>query len=181
MALVDDFKSSGGNFGRIGEGTFPARITQIIDLGMQENTYEGDTKVQHKIWMTFELPTETIEIDGEQKPRWLSKEFTMSTSDKALLMRVLNAIFTKDELAKVESMEECLGKALLVEVGTTSGGKDKWINSSRMIGGMTVADLSQKPGYYWLDNPDHNIFDSLPDFLKEKINTRIGADDDIPF
>ena len=176
MGIVDDFK--GSSIERIGDGTYPARIAQVIDLGLQKNEFEGQTKIQPKLWITFELPTETIEVDGEEKPRWLSKEFTKSTNDKSLLMKVLNSVYTPKELEDVESFEDLLGKALLVEIGETSGGKDKWINSSKLMKGMKVDELVNPTKYFSLDNPDQEVFNSLPDFLQEKITS---GEDYAPF
>ena len=63
------------DYGRVEDGTYPARIVRIIDFGMQYATdwktgevkkYEdGNDVVQHRVWIDFEFPTETIEIDGE--------------------------------------------------------------------------------------------------------------------
>ena len=164
MSLVEDFKGSGTTFARIGEGSFPARIAQILDIGTQEDTYEGVTKQVQKLWITFELPTETIEIDGQEKPRWLSSEFTKSTSDKSRLIKVINAT-----MPDAEEFTDLLGKPCLVEIGTTSGGKDKWTGSMKLPKGMGVAELANPPVYFDILDPDQAIFDKLPDFLKDKI------------
>jgi len=177
MGILDDFK--GKDFERIGDGTYPARIVNVIDLGEQENTFEGETKIQDKVWIEFELPTETITIDGTDKPRWLGKEFTKSTNKNALLMKVLNALYTPKELEEVESFKDLVGKALLIEIGETAGGKDKWIGSSKLMKGMTVPELVNTPKYFDLENPDQEVFDSLPNFLQDKIG--LTKSDKVPF
>ena len=172
MSIMDKYKTAGGgDNGRIGDGTFPARIVQILDLGKQEDEWKGEVKVRDKLWITFEFPTETITYDDKEgktitRPRWLSGEFTKSTGDKAKLTPIIKA--TNPEAA---SFEDLLGCALLVEVGTTSGGKDKYASAMALPKGMTVAELDNETKYFDMNNPDSEVFDSLPDFLKEKIQS----------
>ena len=165
MSLLEKYKGSGTQ-SRIGEGTFPARIVQIIDLGTQEDEWKGEVKHINKLWITFELPTETMVIDGEEKPRWLGSEFTKSTNEKARLTKVINAA---DKEAS--SFEDLLDKPLLVEVGTTSGGKDKWIGASALPRGMAVAEAANPIRYFDMDAPNEDVLNALPDFLQEKIRS----------
>lgn len=177
MGIVNDFKG-GGDFGRIGEGTFPARVVQVIDLGRQEGEYQGVPTCKPTLWITFELPTETITIDGVEKPRWLSKEFTKSTNEKAWLMKLMTGLYTSDEIDDVETFEDFLGRPLLVEVGTTSGGKDKLVGCTKLVAGMKVAELYNDTKYFDIESPNTDVFESLPDFLQEKIKE---SPDCVPF
>jgi len=165
MSLLEKYKG-GSVQSRIGEGTFPARIVQIIDLGTQEDEWKGEVKHINKLWITFELPTETMVIDGEERPRWLGSEFTKSTNEKARLTKVINAT-DKD----ASSFADLLDKPLLVEVGTTSGGKDKWIGASALPRGMKVEEAANPISYFDMDAPDDEVLNSLPDFLQEKIRS----------
>jgi len=174
MALVDDFK--GSDIPRIGEGSYPARIVQVLDLGKQEDDYKGKVTVRDKIWITFELPTETITIDNEEKPRWISKDFTKSFGEKALLTKVLNAAFDTSEVPEIESFKEFLGREMLIEIGSTSTGKDKWIGAMKLPKGMSVAPLANNTVYFDMDNPDADVLNSLPDFLQEKITSSESYD-----
>jgi len=176
MALVDKFKGSSKDFGRIGEGTFPARIVQVIDLGRQNTEYKGEKSVKDRLFLTFELPTETIEIDGKTKPRWLSGEFTKSTNEKAKFYKILMAAYPD-----AEDFKDLLGKPLLVEVGTTSGGKDKFMSAMPLPKGMSVAELQNEAKYFDIHNPDKDVFDSFPDFLKTKISESLDWNLDVPF
>jgi len=182
MSLVEDFKGGGG-FGRIGEGTFPARIVQVIDLGLQENEYKGETSIKEMLWVTFELPTEQIVVDGAEKPRWLSSQFTKSTNEKSNLYRVVMAAHPE-----ADTWKDLLGKPLLIEVGTTSGGKDKWTGATPLPKGMGVAELSNPPRYFDIEKPDLDLLNSLPDFLRDMITgsesfNKDGAlvEKDVPF
>jgi len=163
MKLIDKYKGSGVE--PIGEGTFPARISQVLDLGRQKNEYEGRETNKPTLWITFELPTETINVDGVDKPRWLSSEFTKSTNDKAKLFKVVKAVDDNE----LKEFSDLLGKGLLVVIGTTKGGKDKFAGATALPKGMAVAQLANKPVYFDIENPDFDIFNKLPKFLQDKI------------
>jgi len=175
MTLLKKFAGSGKKFPAISPGTYPARIAQIIDLGVQEDTYEGETKENPKLWVTFELPTETINIDGEDKPRWISREFTKSTSERALLTKLIMVV-NED----AESLDDLLGKALFLETGLTSGGNAKCTGYAKPMKGFTVPELSKEAELFDLDNPNQAVYDKLPDFLKEKIDNRILEESEEP-
>ena len=193
---------------RIGEGLYPARLVQVIGLGWQvELDYKtgnpakdknGNELIRQKVYLTFELPTETIEVDGEQKPRWISKEYTLSFFEKAALVSVIKALSTG--LAKpAESLDELLTQPCMVQIGSTSGDKDKIINVTPPMKGMSVGELVNKAASFDPDDPDSEVYDKLPQFLKDKIDNAVPPskpkvtktakaappaefnDDDIPF
>lgn len=55
----------------------------VIDLGEQWS--EAFQKTNHKVMITWEVTDESTTIDGEEKPRVISKEYTLSLSQKATL------------------------------------------------------------------------------------------------
>ena len=170
---------------RIGEGTYPARIVRILDFGMQYATdfktgevkkYEdGNDVVQHKVWIDFELPTETIAIDGVDKPRWIGKEYTVSNHEKAALQALLKAADPGGKATlKGRNVTGLLGLPLMITVGSTSTGKDKISNVSSLVKGMTVDALANPTLFFDLDSNDRKTFDSLPDWMKKRIQEGVG-------
>jgi len=168
MSLLEKYKS-GTDFGRIGEGTFPARIIQVFDLGKQEGEWEGKPTSTNKLWITFELPTETIEVKGEEKPRWLSSEFTRSTNEKSKLFKIINACGGE----KLNEWSDLLDKEVLIEVGSTRNQKDKWLNAMAVPKGMSVEALSKKPVFLDIQEMDFDIFNTLPKFLQDKFTDSV--------
>ena len=187
------------DYGRVGEGSYPARITQIIDLGYQvqtdwqtgeEKTWDdGSVMKKPEVFITYELPTETITVDEEEKPRWLSKTYILSNHEKAALTGVMNA-------AKVEStnVADLLDKPVGITVGTTSGGKDKITAVAPMMAGVDVAPLAKTATVFDLDNPNMEVYGKLPNFIKEKLegvmkdvqspetgDDGLDKDEDIPY
>lgn len=167
--------STGKKFERIGEGTYPGRLVQVIDFGLQQETDwqtqevklddNGNEVWKPKVWLTFELPDETIEIDGEDKPRWISKEYNLSFHEKSALTAVVNAMSTGGE----KTLADFLGKAALIQVGSTRTNNDKIVGVTKVIKGMTVGELQNDPVSFDFSDPDRKVYDGLPNFMKEKI------------
>jgi len=178
MALVDKYAKSGGGFPPIGQGTYPARIVQILDLGTQEDEYKGEKKLHQKLWITFELPDEIINVKGEDKPRWLSSEFTKSTNEKSRLYKVIQAV-----APDAEDWTDLMDKGLLVQVGVTSGGKDKFIGAMPAPKGMEVNPLVNPQKYFSMegDGFDADLVEGLPNFLQEKIKLSPEYRAGVPF
>ena len=58
---------SGIEFKKLEDGVYTAVSSMLIDLGIQNNEKFG--KKQRKIIIVWQIIGETIEIDGEEKPR----------------------------------------------------------------------------------------------------------------
>ena len=95
--------SNKGDFKQVEPGSHLARCYRIIDLGTQQDEWQGETKHFRKVMIEWEVPAETIEIDGIQKPLTISRWYTASLGKKANLRRNLegwrNKAFTDEELA----------------------------------------------------------------------------------
>lgn len=204
MALVA--KTGGSNkqkdMGRVEEGTHPARIVQVIDLGTQIQTdwksgevltYEdsGDVITKKEVMVTFEFPNETIEIGGEEKPRWLSKRYTNSLHEMASLTKLVKAVEPKFKGSQYD-LTDLLEKPVMATVGTTSGGKAKITGTTSVPKGFDVPELQNEAKVFGMDDPDQEVFDSLPNFLQEMINKSLertpgesfagnDPDEDTPF
>ena len=89
----------------IEEGIFDGVCSKIIDLGTQYSEIFKNSA--HKIRIFWEIVGETIEINGEQMPRLVSKEFTLSLNEKSKLRQALQSwrgkAFTAEELQGVRS------------------------------------------------------------------------------
>ncbi len=94
-------KSSGKQADPISAGVHPAVCTSVIDLGTQD---PGNPKFRpsRKVMIGWELPYETINIEGKDVPRSISCEYTLSLGKKANLRAMLESwrgrAFTPEEL-----------------------------------------------------------------------------------
>lgn len=174
---------------RVEDGAYPARVVQIIDFGKQIETdyktgepkvYEdsGQPVIKHKVWINFELPTETIELNGEQRPRWYGKEYTVSSHEKSALAGLLKAVDPKGEhTSHGRNAKGILGLPVMITIGSTSSGKAKVAGVSAVPKGMTVDELANGETFFDLDNGDIETFESLPQWMQDRIVNGVDFDD----
>lgn len=124
MALTIS-ESGGGNYEQVPVGTHNATCYMLIDVGTHDETFEGETKKRHSIFIYWEL-NEAKMTDG--RPFSIMKQYTLSLNEKSALFKDLCAWrkkrFTDEELAGFD-LTSVLGFTCDVEVGLTSGGKAK--------------------------------------------------------
>jgi hypothetical protein len=196
--------NGGGSFTPAPLGTHVARCFRIVDLGTQHGEYKGQPTRRSQILVSWELPDELIEIEGEQRPITTSRFYTNSLGEKANLRKDLESwrgrSFTDDELQKFD-LESILGKPCLLTIVGGENGKTKVATVSGLPRGTTCPDQINDIFSLWLDEWDEDKFESLSDGVKGIIKkseeyvesngdpghyappTRMAApdDDDIPF
>ena len=193
-----EYKGKGGkDFGVVEAGTYPARVVQVIGLGEQEQ-FDWQTKestgYKPRVAITFELPTETIEIDGEQRPRWYFKEYGLSDYKDAPVNKLTAALAPSK---KVTNLAKLVGEACLITTAFTNSGKVKITGVSPLMKGMDVEPLQNPTKVFDPDEPDLEVYKSLPKWVRDKIKEgkkykgsklemmvatdEADLDDDIPF
>jgi hypothetical protein len=201
-------KDTGGkDFKKVPPGAHFAICNMVVDCGLQEG-FGG--KPQHKVYLRWEVPDERVsyEKDGRQVegPCALGSMYTLSLSEKATLRKTLEnwrgKAFTADEL-KGFDIAQVLGKCCQIMVTHSEDGK--YANVTGVMGisrdqkaRSVDAKPENKPVAFSLDEYDERTFQTLPNWLKEKIENRLAAptepppssgntgrdddlDDDIPF
>ena len=165
--------------GRVEDGLFPARIVQILDLGIQKNEWQGEEKIQHQVRITFEFPTEKVMVDDVERPRWLGKNYTVSNHEKSALFALLKAADPDGSVTnKGRNVKAMLGLPLMVEVGSTGTGNAKIANTSRLMKGMTVAELENEPQFFDMsDASTFDVFEKLPKWIQEIIQGGVEFDE----
>ena len=161
-------------------GNYPARVAQVIDLGLQaQRPYEGKEKAPaNEIMVTYELVTEFLEDeDGnpdESRPRWISERFPLFSlkSERAKSTGRYLAIDPGVDCGGDWSL--LVGKPCLVAVvNNVSKSNGKTYNNvggvSQPIKGMVVPELVNEPKVFDLESPDLEVFESLPDWIKDII------------
>jgi hypothetical protein len=165
-------------------GNYPARVAQVIDLGLQaQRPYEGKQKAPvNEIMVTYELVTEFLQDedgnDDETKPRWISERFPLYSlgSDRAKsTIRYLALDPGKDCDGDWSLM---VGKPCLVAVvNNVSKSNGKTYNNvggvSLPIKGMVVPELVNQPKVFSLDEPDMEVFGALPEWIQEIVTSNL--------
>ncbi len=145
----------------------------IADLGDQYNeTYK---KTQRKVVFSFDIPSETVVIDGEQKTRQLSKWLTFSVNKKSTLYKMLNA-WMNTSLSEQEMREidlfTLIGRGCQVQVTVSEDGAHNNIaNIMALPKGLPAPASDTKPITYDIDEDGFKgeIWDALPDWVKSAV------------
>ena len=145
--------------------------TRIIDLGSQYN--EKFDLTQHKIMLTWEVADDMIEVDGEMKPKMISKEYTLSLSDKANLRRDLEAwrgkAFSDTELMGFDLIN-VLGKTCQLQVLQNDRGYAYIGSIMALPKGTPSVEPATQTIYFDLENKSClTMIDNLPTWISDKI------------
>ncbi len=196
MAITAKTQSNSKKFEIIPAGSYPARCYSMIELGTNEETYQGVSKMVNKVRITWELPTETMVFKEERgpEPRVISKEFTLSMHEKANLRAFLEnwrgKSFTEKE-AEAFDVTNLLGVPCLLSIthkAATNGNTYANISSVSLLPkGMECPEMINERQELSFDDFNQELFDQLPDFIKEKISmsdeykTLKPSEDVVPF
>lgn len=169
--------SGGGDFKLPPEGNHLAVCFALIDMGMQESSYNGETKVQHKIRVGWELHTDERLEDGRLFSVW--KNYTASLHEKATLRQDLERwrgrSFTAEELEGFD-LKAVVGVPCLVQVThkTVEGGKTyaNVTGVSSLPRGMPKPERENDLQVYDPDDPKYADASILPEWLQEKLGAQ---------
>ena len=164
-------------------GNYIARCYKMLHIGTNLETIDGKTQLMNKVRIGWELPTETKVFDeakGEQ-PLVIDQEYTLSMNEKSNLRKMLASWrgqdFSEDQ-AKSFDITNLIGKPCMVNIihkpAKTGDKVYQSIGSvSPMPKGVPCPDQVNKNQILQYDNFDTNLFDSLPDFIKNKVLTSV--------
>jgi hypothetical protein len=171
-------KDTGGSFTPCPAGNHVAVCYAVLDLGTQHSdafTWEGKSipeSTRPQVMLMWEIPAETVEVDGEKKPAVISKFYNAFFNDKATLRQHLESWrgrqFTEEELCGFNIMN-VLGKGCMINVVHDAKGKAKITSVSALPKGM-VAPKPTNP-LVTIDMDDFNqvSFDSLSEGIQNII------------
>lgn len=154
-------------------GTYMAICVGVYDLGEQQTEFQGKTRYSNQMMFTFELSGVTIEVDGERKPRQLSRRFNVSTSKKSNLRRFLTSwrgkAFTDEEIRAFDT-DTLLGRTAMLQIVHDESGEYANIDGVMQIPrGMPVPTTDSELYKFNLDAWDDKEFAALPEWVQETI------------
>lgn len=165
------------SFEMVPSGSHVARCYQVIHIGTIPEEYQGEHKHLNKVRIGFELPLEMREFNEgeEKKPMSISREFTLSLGDKSNLKKFVEGMC--GEVPEDFDVESLIGKECLITIVHKSkskgGQRADMTTASPLPKGMECPPAINKPKILNFDNFDHELFMSLPDFLKDKIRSSL--------
>ncbi len=178
MSLIAK-ETGGAKSPPIEAGTYPARCVGVVDLGIQHNTFNN--KDQEKVLLMFELPTERITVDGEDKPRWLSARYTMSLHEKASLRKTLDAwrgkAFTAEELCGF-NLASVINAPCMLTVTNVEKNGSTYANISgvsKIMKGMEAPALENEPIIFDMEAENaEEVKKKLPQWVQNVIEESVS-------
>ena len=165
-------------------GPYPARLVQIIDLGLQpQRPYKGVEKPPaHELMVTYELSDAfMIDKDGndlEDKPRWVSETFPLNNISADLAKSTKRYVAFDPNISDGGDWSKQIGKPCTVNI-VNNESKGKIYDNVDSVAPMRARDAAKLPELvnpsrvFDLDNPDMEVFKSFPDWIKEKITSNL--------
>lgn len=162
------------------KGSHLGILVRVLDLGLQPRPpWDGEEKAPaYRIRLTFELPNVKINIDGEDKPRWIDKELNVSTFKNADMVKYYDVLDPENK--HKGDWAELIGSSCAVVVVHNPGkgkheGKifDNVTDITPLMAGIPVPELENEPVVFDLGSPSVDIFNALPEFIQNKIKSNL--------
>lgn len=173
MSLVIKDKK-GPSFPPIDAGVYSSVCVGVIDLGEQYS--EAYKKYQDKVLFIWELPDVTVEVEGEQKPRWLSKDFSATLNTKSKLSEFLvqwrGKPFSDGELRGGFDVSSMLGMGCLLQVIVEEKDGRQFNRITGVMGfpsGMEAPTTSSELLLFDMDTLEESVLEKVPEWIVERI------------
>ena len=159
-------------------GSHIAVCYQVIELGTQQDNFEGKITNRFKIWLGWEIADEVME-DG--RPFMIGKEYTLSSDSRSILRQHLESWrgkpFEDAELGPEGSFEiqHIIGVGCMLGVEhytKQSGDQGARVKTlMRMPKGSDAPRLNNEAQYLSLDRGEfeRELFDSLGEWMRTRI------------
>lgn len=152
-------------------GQYLAVCVGVYDLGEQYS--EKFKNYSPKIMISFDIPTLTIEVDGKQEPRQLSREFTISGKNNSKLRAFISSWngtqYSDEAFGEFDPLTQ-IGKPAMINVLLNETGEYANIDTIMPLFPGLPAPTSPTPLRVWdMDNWDDKAFEDLPAWVQEKI------------
>lgn len=171
---------SGGNFELVPQGQYTARCYRVIDLGTQENEWQGEKYMSRKVMLFWELLKDS---DGERPTPEASdnvftmlKEYTLSFNENSNLYQDVTSWLGKELEDEEYNVDDLLGKYAQLQVmhktikqGKNAGKKKAIVNGLFPHTSKTKPKAENKDELFEVESPDMDVMDNLPEFVQNKI------------
>lgn len=191
MALNAKTAAGGGggmNYTPLDPGTYPARLVQLVDVGLQnQRPYQGQEKPPaREIMFTYEFVDEfMLDEDGqeqEDKPRWISEFMPLFNleSERAKSTHRYKAL--DPTLEHDGDFTQLMGTPIMVTIVQNPGkGKNQGkifeniaeVTPMREKDARRCPELVNEPVVFDLEDPDPKVFLNLPRFVQDKVKANL--------
>lgn len=168
MKIGDKVKAS---LPPIAPSMYPAICVGVIDIGEQYSEFYK--KYSDRVVFAWDIPSLTVEIDGEQKPRQISKTVTFTASKKGALRKLLsgwNGVQYTDEQFKALDLFAQIGRPCCINVVLSDDGKYSNVDTvTPLVAGLPAPRTATPPFKWDMDEWNDAAFDALPEWARERI------------
>lgn len=152
-------------------GQYLAVCVGVYDLGEQYS--EKYKNYSPKLMITFDIPSVTIEVEGKQEPRQLSREFTISGKNNSKLRAFIsswNGVQYSDEAFGEFDPLTQVGKPAMINVLLNETGEYANIDTIMpLFPGLPAPSTTTSFKIWDMDKWDDNVFAELPGWVQDKI------------
>lgn len=174
--------SSAGAFQDPAAGTYAGVCVRVIDLGTQENEYEGKKSLKRQLMLGFELHGESVDTEGNgymlgddgkpdpKKPFLVSAWLTASFHEEATLRKYMEswrgAAYSEEQITEFEHVgfdwSLMLNQPCMVKMETNAKGKVRIKGISKLQKNLVKPVAVNQPVVFILDEFDPQVFEALP-------------------
>ena len=175
-------------------GTYMSVCVGVIDLGEQYRQFDKQKqgKYAEECMFIFEIPSERVQVDGEDKPRWLSsKRYTVSLHERSALYQMLTSWRGKalsdaelDPAGDGFDLMQMAGQGAMLSVSVAEKDDGSRHNKIEAVTGFPKGIPVPKPESEILvfdaDDPDMEVFGKLPEWIQDVIRKSTQFADNAP-
>lgn len=170
--MAIDFKGEKKPKELLPAGAYIATIYSVVQLGTMNGEYKGTATKKNKIRITWELPEELREFDGEKKPMVVGKTYTASIYEQAKLKPIVEGILGEiDE--DTFAIENLVGKSCMVQLAPAEylGNEYMDVVSATQLPKSVPAPKQINPSVYldYQEGWNDAVYEALPNWMKEKM------------
>lgn len=169
-------------------GTYMCRVAQVVDMGIRPrekwdtatNSYviDDEKAPAQAMMVTYEFTTEFVKdaagVEQEDKPRWLSESLFLFSLEVDLATSTKRYKAIDPTMSADGDWTKLVGFPCMVTIVHKKNGKSKIGSVTPMPKGIPVAELKNEPKVFLMDEPDLEIFKSLPEWLQTKIKDSLN-------
>lgn len=181
--------ASGGSFQEPLAGTYAGVCVRVIDLGTQEQEFEGKKTSKRQLMLGFELHGDSMDSDGcgymtdehgatdPTKPFLVSAWLTASFHEEATLRKYMEswrgAPYTEQQISDFETdgfdWSLMLGVPCMVQMAPNKNGKIRIKNISKLQKNISKPDNVNPFIVFMLDEYEQKAFDAVPQGIRDVI------------
>ena len=175
-------------------GTYMSVCVGVIDLGEQYRQFDKQKqgKYAEECMFIFEIPSERVQVDGEDKPRWLSsKRYTVSLHERSALYQMLTSWRGK-ALSDAEldpegdgfDLMQMAGQGAMLSVSVVEKDDGSRHNKIEAVTGfpkgIPVPKTESEILVFDADDPNMEVFGKLPEWIQDIIRKSTQFADNAP-